>query len=359
LVDSKISDISDLLLDSIDTEQVLIVTTPSVNKLYATQIWNQLTTAEVDASLLELACDEASKSMANVEKICSFAREKRVERNSVLVSIGGGVVSDLVTVAASLLRRGIRHIRVPTTLIGLIDAGIGVKGAINFEEKKSFMGCFCAPKEVIVAPEFLKTLPLVHLRGGMAEILKIGFVCDRNLFSTVEKYGRTLIESSFTEEVNQGMAVLWWSIEGMLQELETNLFEDRSHRRLVDFGHTFSPILESLTQFKVHHGEAVAVDMALSTAIALKKDMIDASVCDQLLKSLMNVGLPIYSPLLNSYRCQLCIDEAARHRSGSPNLVVPTGLGQGTFISNVKDLDEDTFKFALDYTSQKSISFGK
>jgi 3-dehydroquinate synthase len=125
-----------------------------------------------------LHCNEATKSVEQVLRVCERARQVGLDRSGLLIGIGGGICTDIVTVAASWIRRSIRYIRVPTTLVGQADAGIGIKGAVNFSQKKSYLGCFHPPRAVIITPPFLKTLPHNNLREGFAEIIKMAIIRD-------------------------------------------------------------------------------------------------------------------------------------------------------------------------------------
>ena len=258
--------------------------------------------------------------------------EVGLDRKGLLIGIGGGVCLDIVTVAASWIRRGVGHIRVPTTLIGQIDAGIGIKGAVNFGGKKNYLGCFYAPETVLVTPSFLSTLTRNHISEGFAEIIKIALVRDAWLFELVEKLGPELLLSKFSECQHGGKEVLWRSILGMLSELEPNIYEDQSYERLVDFGHTFSPGLEAASSFEITHGEAVSVDIAVSTVLSTRIGLLSADLRDRILSLLITLELPVWTDLLTAERCEHGLRDCALHRGGRPNLVLPTAIGQAVFV---------------------------
>src|SRR5205085_9871341 len=129
---------------------------------------------------------EETKSMELVHSVCAEAFSHGLNRRGLLIAFGGGVCSDIVTLSASLIRRGIGHVRVPTTLIGQIDAGIGLKGAVNFCGKKSFLGCFHPPEQVLIDPAFLQSVPRRCLVSGLAEAIKMGIARDPQLFELIE-----------------------------------------------------------------------------------------------------------------------------------------------------------------------------
>lgn len=144
------------LVNVIDGRRCLLVTTPTVARLYANLIANGLFESGVDLSTVVLECTEQSKSFAEVERLCQKCFEVGLDRRSLLIGLGGGVCTDLVTMAASLTRRGLSYMRIPTTLIGLIDAGIGVKGAVNLANKKSAVGVFFPPNMYCLIPPSCK-----------------------------------------------------------------------------------------------------------------------------------------------------------------------------------------------------------
>jgi len=321
-----------VLTEVIGPQSALVVTTPTVARLYAKKLYEQLRLHNDRTSYIELHCDEATKSIDQVLRVCERAFEVGLDRTGLLIAIGGGVCTDIVTVAASWIRRGIGHIRVPTTLIGQIDAGIGIKGAVNFCGKKSSLGCFYPPQAAVITPTFLQTLPHQHLRAGFAEIIKMAVVRDQHLFELVEGYAQELLASGFTQPEGAAQEILWHSIVRMLEELEPNIYEDRTYKRLVDFGHTFSPALEAVSEFSLSHGEAVAIDIALSAVLANQLGLLSSEVSVRLLTLLLDVGLPVWSPLLTADLCQRGLREMTLHRGGQPNLVVPIGIGEAIVL---------------------------
>jgi 2-epi-5-epi-valiolone synthase len=327
-----------ILKELIGPRVALLVTTPTVSQLYSREIYQQLRCQNGRVSCMVLNCNEATKSIDQVIHICERALNTGLDRTGLLVAVGGGVCTDIVTVAASWIRRGIDHIRVPTTLIGQVDAGIAVKGAVNFCGKKSYLGCFYPPRAVVITPAFLQTLPRNQLRAGFAEIIKMAIVTDQRLFELVEKFSLKLLASGFRHLEDGAKEVLGLSIARMLEELEPNIYEDQTYQRLVDFGHTFSPALEAGSNFSISHGEAVAIDMALSAVLARQLGLLSGEISARLLSVLVHLGLPIWSPLLTTELCQRGLREVTLHRGGRPNLVVPTGIGKAVFLGQMDAL---------------------
>jgi len=327
--------------------KALVVTTPTVDRLYGGRLRSVLTNWELDADVLVLSCDEASKSAKKALDVCEVAVKRQIGRQDVLVSFGGGVCSDIVTLAASLIRRGIAHIRVPTTLIGQVDAGIGIKGGVNFCGKKNILGCFYPPEEVLIDPVYLQSLGRSEMSAGLSEIIKMAVACDRDLFYGLVDSGLDLLDSGFSQPFDMSRDVIWRACQLMLNELAPNIYEDQTYERIVDFGHTFSPKLESLADYKIPHGHAVAVDMAISAAISNELGWLPTDEFESIVHLLRELDLPTDSHLLDADACMESLHEAARHRGGRPNLVVPDRIGSSTFIHNIDDLPLAVLRRAL------------
>lgn len=277
---------------------------------------------------------EARKGPSAVNRVCRFAASVRFPRHGVLVAVGGGVTLDVVGFAASVYRRGIGYFRIPTTLVGLIDAGLGIKQAVNFAGKKSLIGAFYPPMGVISDASFLRSLPLSEISCGLAEITKIALTRDRTLFEQLQMHGRELYRSRFSAPPEAAHRILYQAALVMLHELQPNLYE-QNLRRVVDFGHTFSPLIEAVSGYEIRHGFAVATDMILSTAIAVSRGLCAPEVLRALLALVHDVGLPAALPALTAGQLHRAIESATQHRGGKLNLVVPTRIGQATFIDDV------------------------
>jgi 2-epi-5-epi-valiolone synthase len=325
---------NDALSGLVGERRTLLITTPTVDRLYGDGLRRYVAGRNLDIRVEVLPLSEQDKSMESTLAICALAKDCGLGRRDQIVAFGGGVCADLVTLAASLVRRGIGYACLPTTLVGQIDASVGLKGGVNFGGSKNYLGCFKPPSKVLVDPGFLATLPARQLRCGMAEIVKIALVRDGSLFTMVESFGPALITSGFREHAEVGQFVIGRSIELMLEELEPNCFEDRGYRRLVDFGHTFSPLLEAKSGYRIAHGEAVAIDMAMSSAIAVEMGLLDRQGCRRIVTLLQRLGLPVQSALADGALMRQAMLDATLHRDGSVNLVVPTSVGSADFVTS-------------------------
>ena len=333
----------------------LLVTTPTVAKLYGHRVATALRRAGFTLDVLVLPCDERTKTPKQVMRVCRAALRDRLDRSAALIALGGGVCTDIVTVAASSIRRGIGCIRIPTTLIGQIDAGIGVKGAVNFLGHKSYIGCFYPPEVTLLDPTALRTLPTRHLRSGIAEMVKIALIRDERLFRLIETHAVEFVASGFQRPRAAALDALWRAATAMLDELEPNLYENVTHKRFVDMGHTFSPLIESASRFAISHGEAVAIDLALSAALAVRLGWLPEGECVRVVRALVRTGLPVHTPLLTPGLCVDALTEAARHRR---HLVLPGGIGRAAFVEDAAECSNGVLDAALNWLRHLGSDLG-
>jgi 3-dehydroquinate synthetase/predicted NBD/HSP70 family sugar kinase len=346
----------DHLADAIRDRQAMIVTTPGVHRLYGDALERRLRERGVTPQIRILPCTEGTKSLDLVTQVCEWAAEERMERNGLFVPMGGGVLTDIVTMAASWIRRGVGQIRIPTTLIGQVDAAIGIKGGVNFQAKKGFLGCFYPPEEVLIAPGFLKTLPARHLRCGLAEMVKIAIVADPALFHDLEVHGERLLASCFQTPEDAAIRTIRAAAARMLELLSTNLYERDTFEREVDYGHTFSQTIETESRFQIAHGEAVAMDVALSAVLSRELGLHAPDTCQAILDLQLKLGLDCYDRILTPELCRHAMIDAARHRGGSVNLVLPTQLGGVRFIKDAAEIPDAVLERALESLAKSPIA---
>lgn len=313
---------------------VMLIVDRGVNDLYGAAL-DEYAAAHLDCrQKLIFEAHERRKTFTQVARFCRAASARGMPRNGALIAIGGGVTLDTVGLAAALYCKGIGYVRVPTTLIGLIDAGLGVKQSVNFAQRKNLLGAFYAPTAVINDRRFLATLPAAQLACGLAEIVKIALIRDADLFEILLRQGAALFASRCASPAHVAAEVLTRASLLMLQELQPNLHETDT-RRIVDFGHSFSPTLEILSQHEIAHGQAVAIDMLLSTALAVHRRICAREVLDKLHALLRMFELPSGPPPASVEDLLAALECVRGRRGGALNLVVPQAIGSGTFLQSV------------------------
>jgi 3-dehydroquinate synthase len=230
-------------------------------------------------------------------------------------------------------------------LIGLIDAGVGIKNGINFCEKKSALGSFYPPELALLDPEFLLTLGDDHIKDGLSEAIKMALISDAHLFDLIESNASVLAVTKLASA--DGYEIIRRSAVEMLRELSENLYELDGYKRKVDFGHTFSPHIEARSSYKITHGQAVAIDIAISTKLACQMGILSNEIESRILDLLERLGLPLYADVIDSHELYDSLVSVVAHRNGALNLVVPTALGRYTFVESLQDLSRSELTNAI------------
>ncbi len=328
----------------------LVVIDSRVLDLYGCEIEAYFRQNRVRYRFLALDTTEPQKTVENVLRVVRALDDFGVNRRSdPLIAIGGGVLLDVAGFAASLYRRGLPYVRVPTTLMGLIDAGIGIKTGVNFHSHKNRIGSYFAPQRAYLDTCFLSTLDRRHISNGIAEIIKMAIVRDARLFELLEENAATLIADRFAG-CAAAREILTRATVGMLEELAGNLWESVLER-IVDYGHTFSPTLEMAVLPELLHGEAVAIDMALCLVLAAQRELITAHELYRSLTLLDACNLPTYHDQCTEELLMKGLTDTTNHRDGQQRLPLSRGLGSAVFVN---DLTRAEVRSAVRYLADRA-----
>lgn len=318
--------------------RALLAIDTKVSQLYLPVIERYFQHHQIAYRIVLIDGVETSKNMDNLLLLLTEMEQFGIPRNSVpVIAIGGGVIADLVGTAATLYRRGVPFIRVPTTLLGIVDVSVAIKNGINFLERRNRLGSYYYPVVSLFDKAWLQTLPSNEVSSGMGEILKMGIIKDAHLFGLLERHGAELLSNKFQHPVAE--EVIGLAIEGMRVELQDNLLE-KNLKRIVDFGHSFSPIIEmrSLTDLTVPsllHGEAVTLDGIFSCLICLNRGMLSPLEVDRVIQTAKKCGLPTYHPsFAEPTLLWEALTDTSKHREAQ-NLPAPTTIGTATFINDL------------------------
>jgi len=254
-----------------------------------------------------------------------------IDRHSYVIAIGGGAVLDMVGFAAAVSHRGVRHIRIPTTVLSQNDSGVGVKNGINYKGKKNFLGTFAPPAAVFNDSDFLTTLDPLDWRAGISEAVKVALIKDAAFFEWLEDKATALADGDLPamEELVYRCAALHMAHIGGAGDP----FESGSSRPL-DFGHWSAHKLEQLTNFVLRHGEAVSIGMALDSVYASLLGMIDESAANRIVDVLVKLKLPVYHPLLEGKESPVLagLQEFREHLGGRLTICLLKKIGQGAEV---------------------------
>ncbi|WP_448267469.1 sedoheptulose 7-phosphate cyclase [Nostoc sp. DSM 114159] len=318
----------------------LIVIDANVNELYGDQIRSYFRHYDIELTVFPIIITEPAKTLATFEKIVdAFSNFGLVRKEPVLV-VGGGLVTDVAGFACAAYRRKSNYIRIPTTLIGLIDAGVAIKVAVNHRKEKNRLGAYHAPLKVILDFSFLKTLPTAQVRNGMAELVKIAVVSNSEVFELLYKYGEELLSTHFgyvnaTPEIKEiAHKVNYEAIKTML-ELETPNLHEIDLDRVIAYGHTWSPTLELAPQIPLYHGHAVNIDMALSATIAAQRGYISTQERDRILDLMSRIGLSLDHPLLDGDLLWYATQSISLTRDGKQRAAMPRPIGECFFANDL------------------------
>lgn len=263
-----------------------------------------------------------------------------IDRQSIVLIIGGGAVLDMVGYAAATTHRGVRVIRLPTTVLSQGDGGLGVKNGINAFGVKNFLGTFAAPFAIVNDAQFIETLPARHRISGMAEAVKVALIRDAGFFDWLEARASAL--SNFDPPALSHL--IRHSAEIHLRHIATSgdPFESGSARPL-DFGHWAAHKLETLSGYRLHHGEAVAIGMAIDSRYSTEIGLLSEQACRRILDLLDRLRLPSWHRTLdlkgpgNRLKILRGLDEFKEHIGGELTITLLTQIGQGTEVSQIDD----------------------
>src|ERR1700722_18280427 len=276
--------------------------------------------------------ERTKNSYFHVSEIHSHIDRYHIDRHSYLIAAGGGAILDMVGLSASTAHRGVRHIRIPTTTLSQADSGVGVKNGINAFAKKNFIGTFTPPYAVVNDFEMLESLSQRHKRPGYVQAVKVALIRDEAFFKQIELDAAKL--SSFEPEAMQRL--IYRCADLHLTHIATSgdPFEFGSARPL-DFGHWAAHKLEQLSEYKIRHGEAVAVGIALDVVYSRKMGFLDEASAERVLQLLEKLGFELYANELlhtdsdHSLMVLSGLEEFREHLGGELAITLLKGIGHG------------------------------
>lgn len=284
---------------------------------------------------------EACKNDPSVyEKIVEATHIHGIDRHSYIVAIGGGAVLDMAGFAAAISHRGIRLVRVPTTVLSQNDSGVGVKTSVNSFGKKNYLGTFTPPVAVINDFEFLKTLDDRDWRSGISEAIKVALIKDLSFFEWLEDNALAMADRQMEPMQKQIIRSAQMHIDHIAGK---DPFEFGSSRPL-DFGHWAAHKLEHLSNYRVRHGEAVALGIALDSTYSYLKGMITKGELDRIITLIQNLGFELYQPELSGENLLKGLKEFQEHLGGQLTIMLLERLGKGV---EVHKMDHDLILQAI------------
>lgn len=318
----------------------LAVVDANIERLYGQAIRSYFKYYELELTLFGITISEPNKSLETCQTIIDAFVEFRLLRKEPVLVVGGGLITDVAGFACSMYRRSSNYIRIPTTLIGLIDASVAIKVAVNHGKLKNRLGAYHASSKVILDFSFLKTLPVAQVRNGMAELIKIAVVANSEVFELLEEHGEALLNSHFgyvdgTPELRQIAHQATYSAIKTMLELEAPNLHELDLDRVIAYGHSWSPTLELAPQIPMFHGHAVNIDMAFSATIAARRGYITTTERDRILGLMSRIGLALDHPLLDEALVWRATESIRLTRDGLQRAAMPCPIGTCTFANDL------------------------
>lgn len=323
-----LSGIPDKLKTITKAKTVVIITDDNVDKLYAEKIWSIIENAGYNVLKFVFCHGECYKTMDTVCEILEFMAENNVTRSDLILALGGGIVGDVSGFCAASYLRGIDFIQVPTTFLAAIDSSVGGKTGVNLKAGKNLAGAFYQPRAVFCDISTFDTLSEDTFKEGVAEAIKYGVICDKELFVTLSKDNQ-------------------WDIEAVIEQCVSIKAEivsedefDTGKRQLLNFGHTIGHAIETCTDFKISHGIAVGIGMATIAKISDSLGWTSENTYPEIVTCLAKNGLPTECDAQTERL--LTVMRKDKKRTGEHiNLVIPEKIGNCVLKSiKVSELEE-------------------
>ena len=303
-----------------------LVTDSNVGPLYAERVARQFGTGEV--VVCSVPAGEAHKTRDSWAAITDTLLDARFGRDTTIVSLGGGVVSDLAGFVAATFMRGVPVVHVPTTLLAMIDASIGGKTGVDTPAGKNLVGAFHPPAAVVIDPQVLDTLGLAELRSGFAEAIKHGVIADERYFEFLDEHAARLLAEDPAERDQGGLArVIGESVRIKADVVATDERE-RGARKTLNFGHTIGHAIEHASGFALRHGEAVAIGMVVEAEAAERAGIAERGTAERIRRAVERASLPTRRPpSLDSAVIMAATVSDKKSRAGAAEYAVPSRIG--------------------------------
>ncbi len=335
----------ELVVPHVKRKRVFVITDANVGPKHGPRLEQSLRASGLAVSTIVLPPGEGSKSWQQLGLLLDQILDQRPERGDVLLALGGGVIGDLVGLAASLVLRGIDFIQAPTTLLAQVDSSVGGKTGVNTRQGKNLVGAFHQPRLVLADLDALGTLPKRELLAGYAETVKYGLIDDPAFFAWCEANGAALLAGDVAaRQYAVAYAVRSKARSVAADERETGV------RALLNLGHTFGHALEAALGYSdaLLHGEGVAIGMVLAHELSVRLGLCPAEDAARVRRHLASVGLPVAPPARLGNTASQLVDlmgQDKKVRDGRITFILTRGIGRA-FIE--RDVDTAVVRDILD-----------
>ena len=342
--------VNDFIPQNLDGKTVFVVTDENVEP-YAQRVKDIVTENGARACDIKvLSAGEKTKSFSHAEDVCTWMLEKGLNRDSLVLAVGGGVIGDLTGFAASIAMRGVPYIQIPTTLLSQVDSSVGGKTGINTAQGKNLVGSFYQPSAVIADIESLKTLPRRELLAGYAEVVKYGLIQDYSFFQWLETNGERVCNLD-EEAVAHVIEVSCKAKADVVQADE----KEQGRRALLNLGHTFGHALESEAGYGgiLLHGEAVAIGTVMAFDLSYRMGLCAQEELERVEAHFASVGLPTRASFIEGLSTSVdnlmkVMSHDKKVKDGKMVFVLVNSIGEAFMSSDVSpDLVRDVLEESL------------
>ena len=321
--------------------RLFVVTDTAVQPLYGELVITALRKAGRDAAIFAVPPGEQSKSLESLASIYDWLAAQRAERVDTVLALGGGVVTDLAGAAAATYLRGLNLVHAPTTLLGMVDAAIGGKVAIDLPAGKNLVGAFYQPRAVVADVAMLSSLPPRELRAGFAEVIKHAFIRDPALLDDLERDADALLAPPRDEQGRGRLAALIARNVAIKAAVVSADEREADLRMILNYGHTIAHALEAATGYTaIHHGEAVGVGLVGAAMIAARLGLLDSAIIERHRRVVERFGLPTSLSGLSGVTPDSvlqAIQSDKKIRDGQVQWVLLEGVGRPVIRADVSD----------------------
>ncbi len=331
-----LSGVLELMATRVPLNNVVIISDTNVAPLYAQPLLERLDadSRSCSTTLITVPAGEASKSVAQAHEIWDTMAAHQVDRSTVVVAVGGGVVGDLAGFTAATYARGLGLVQIPTSLLSQVDSSVGGKTAVNLVGGKNLVGSFWQPRYVVADVDVLRSLPDREFRSGMAEVIKYGVIADAELFTFLEQN----TESILTRDGTTLTHVVKRCCQIKAEVVADDERETSGKRATLNYGHTFGHAIEAITKYeRFLHGEAIAIGMVQAAQLAANLGLCDRQLGERQKQLLQAFGLPISWEGGIPRQLLPWMRRDKKALQGQIRLVLPTQLGSVELTDNVSD----------------------
>lgn len=325
----------------IDHKKVCIITDDNVSKLYLDDLCNILSKITDKLSYLVIPHGEANKNLDTINIIYKKLIEEKLDRESYLIALGGGVTGDMVGYASATYMRGNNFIQIPTTLLSQVDSSIGGKTGVDFDGYKNIIGAFHQPKLVYINTSTLLTLPKKEISAGMGEIIKHGLIASKEYFNYIRANSSKImnLDNEIMEELIYESCVIKSKVVAMDEK-------EKGIRATLNFGHTIGHAVERLYNFNLLHGECVGLGMVSAAYLSYLLNQIDSIELDNIKACIQNFDLPIKIDKLNELGIYNELYHDKKTKNNKLNFILLNGIGSCEIRNN---LDKEIIIKAIKY----------